>query len=153
VDQSTGVGGGEAAPGGLEDPQDVSPVSLRRPRGGGHPLPERLSFDEFHRDEDLSGVDAHVVNRHDVVVVQLRQRLGLALESRTGTVVMAVGSKQLQRDFPIELGIVCGEHDAHGAGTEPRKHHVASHELAADRDRGGRVSGVCREHRPLQVES
>jgi len=127
--------------------EDLAP----RPRPALQPRRQRVALDELHRDVDVLAVrprggDARtcagrrgspdVVDRDDVRVVELGDRLGLALQARARLfrVRAEVRAQHLERDLAIELGIVRREHVAHAAGAERRQHEVAA-DAIADRQR------------------
>ena len=78
--------------------------------------PQVLALDVLHRDEVAVGVLVHVVNLHDVVVVQGRDRAGfrqktLQLAARPGQ----VPADAFQRDDPAQAPVARLDDDAHAA--------------------------------------
>ena len=103
------------------------------------PVAQRAAGQVLHRQEDLALVDADVVDRDDVRVRQLRDRLGLAHQARLAARrdrPALVRAQQLERDLAIELRIVGGVDDAHRAGAEALEHEVAADGRAAGEDVG-----------------
>ena len=82
-------------------------------------LRERLSLEQFHRDEVPAFVLADRVDRADVRVIQRRGRARLALKplERDGIGARRVG-QELQRDAAAELRVFGFVDDAHTAGAE-----------------------------------
>jgi hypothetical protein len=116
----------------------------RAARRLGEPLAQRLALDEFHRQEDLLAVRAHVVHGDDVGVRQASERLGLAQEASAADRVAAEArSQELERELAIELGVVGGVHHPHAARAEPREDHVAPDDLAGIQP-GGAAVGLLR---------
>jgi hypothetical protein len=78
-----------------------------------------------------------------VGVAELGDGLGLADQARPGLAFAQAdaGAQELERDPPIELGIVGGEDHAHAAGADPAQDHVAADRVA---DRDGRLEGAAR---------
>ena len=87
---------------------------------------ERVALDELHRDEDALVQRARVVDGDDVGVRQARHRLGLAQQPRP-----ALGARprpparQLERDAPIQLGIIRRVDHAHAAAPDRAQHLIA----------------------------
>jgi hypothetical protein len=135
-------------PGVDEHRHDVAPRSLpaRQPVG------QRVALDELHRDVDVAvGGGADVVDRDDVGVAELRDRLRLAHQPRPGLALAEphAGAQQLERDPPIELRIVRREHHAHAAGADPPQDHVAADRVAHRHHRIDRAAAArCRAARP-----
>jgi hypothetical protein len=134
MDQAGGVGGRDAAGDVGEHAQSFGPArgTILRPRAEG------LAGDELHGDPDLLAVGADVVDGDDVGVRQLGQRLGLAQQAGPVSALTAAGREdQLEGDLAVELGVVGGVDDAHGAGAEAVEEDVAADRRAADELRGG----------------
>ncbi|MFO0631836.1 MAG: hypothetical protein U0168_03200 [Nannocystaceae bacterium] len=106
------------------------------------PRAQGAAVDEFHRQPHLLADHAGVVDRHDVGVVEPRQRPGLARESTARlTTTGDVRAQQLDRDLAIELGIV-GQHDlTHAAATQPLQQAIAP-QLHRPRARGAEQLGA-----------
>ena len=137
------VGGGEA-PGGLDhDLHDGLDGLTPAPLGGGvqavQPGAKALAFDQLHGHEDLIAAvqidHAHVVDLDDVLVLDLGDRPGLALQPRAGPVGAAprgfAGMQQLERDAAIELGVVGGKNGAHTPRAQRAEHLIATDDLGA----------------------
>ena len=99
-----------------EHRDDLAPRELLRVE----PVAQRPAREVLHREEDLALVDADVEDADDVRVRHLRHRLRLAHEAGATAVLVAAagGAQDLDRDLTVELGIVRGVDDAHGAGAE-----------------------------------
>ena len=68
---------------------------------------EGLPFDVLHDDEIDAVLLTHVIKRADVRVIELRDRLGLALETRLAFRTLSqVLRKHLDGDRPVETGVV-----------------------------------------------
>jgi hypothetical protein len=94
---------------------DLAPCSLALPQ----PSAQRGPFDELHRDEPRVPDAAHLVDRDDVGVRELRHRLRLALQAlradRARGPAPLRRPEQLERDVAIELWIGRPENDPHPA--------------------------------------
>ena len=144
VDEAGGVGRHEAAAGLHEHAQDLLPAA----RGLVEPAPHGAAGDEFHGDEDLTGVHADVVDGDDVGVGEAGEGLGLAQEEGlavAGAVAVDLAVHELDGDLAIELGVVGGVDDAHAAGAE-----LVDDEVAAD-PRGRGLAGAVRGERARRV--
>jgi hypothetical protein len=105
-------------------------VENLRPGSGRRRAPglERLALDELHGHPDAPSMGPDVVNRDDVGVLQLGQRLGLAQQSCPmlgGSLAFAGLEEQLEGDLAVELGIVCGVDHPHAPGAQATENHVA----------------------------
>ena len=79
-----------------------------------------LAFDQLHRDVQITVVFAGVVDRHDVVVTQLRRRLGLGFETlHEGRVLSLVTRQHLQRDDALELHVAGEINRTHASRADP----------------------------------
>ena len=76
----------------------------------GEPLP----FDVFHHDVGLAIVGAHLVNRADMWMIQLRCVLCFAPQPR----IRVPGDPDLQRDVAPELDVARDVHFSHPTGPD-----------------------------------
>ena len=82
-------------------------------------LRQRAAADELHRVVVVSADLAERVDRDDVRVVELRDRLGLALEPLDARRARAeLGRQDLERDLAAERVLDRAEHDAHAAAAD-----------------------------------
>ncbi len=91
------------------------------------PPPQRAAVDELHGNEDLVVDRSDFMDRKDVGMRQPRHRLGLAQESRTGVLrvaVRAIEPQQLERNLAIEDRIVRAIHNAHPTGAQIIDNHI-----------------------------
>ena len=106
MDQILFVGGRQAAASIREDLQNIGP----RARLGVHPVPDCVTLDELHGDEDLVLEGAHVVHHHHVRVRQFGDGLRLAHHAPSPFlgfgVIARLPAQQLDRDLTIQLWIV-----------------------------------------------
>ena len=111
------------------------------------PRSERGSFDELHGHEDRRSESAHVVDGNDVGMRQLRQRLRLAQQPLRRLLFLVAVQDQLEREEPIELGIVRAVDDGHTAATQLVEHDVATTDARTARERGERPRRLSRRRR------
>ncbi len=114
VDEAGFMGGLESASGLKEGLKDfLEGVGLL------HPLFERFSRDEFHRDKVLSAKAARVVDLDDVGVREASHGAGFSLDADFGfggvLVMMEVDAQELDGEFAVKFGIVGGVDGADGA--------------------------------------
>ena len=122
----------------LPVPQDL----LDRQRAAGHPLAERLPFDELHRDVGLAIGFAHVVDRADVGMVQFRGQPRLAHEPRPcGLVGQGFGGQHLQSHVTLKPRVARPVDFAHAARADGGVDFVRA-EASAGR-KGHQRSGDC----------
>ena len=97
-----------------------------RPRPLVLPRRERVALDPRHHDHDLLVVRDHVVNLDHVGVIEPGERARLDDQPlvRTG-VGLAPRMQHLERDLPVQLGIVRRIHDPHPAIGAVSEKHVA----------------------------
>jgi hypothetical protein len=75
-----------------------------------------LSFDEPHAEVMLALVLAHLEDRHDVRMVEVRRRLGLGVETLdVGLVGELAGQDHLEGHGAVEADLAGKEDDAHAA--------------------------------------
>jgi hypothetical protein len=123
MDEVRAVRGGEPAAG-LDEHREQLGDAAAAP-----PPRQRVAVDELHRDEQLVGGGADVVDRDDVGVREPGDRLGLAQHAGTALGAEAIAwlvEDDLDGDLAVELGIVGGVHDAHPARAEHVEHEVAA---------------------------
>jgi len=128
---------------GLDEARDdLAPivVGLVEPVVEGHPV------DVLHRDVQPSREHVDVVDRHDVGVVEPRQRLRLAKHAgATGEAALPLVVQDLQRNLAVELGIVGGVDGAHPADADDVEHDVTAdtcETVAGRRGKGATVPGI-----------
>jgi hypothetical protein len=89
---------------------------------------ERAALDQFHRDVRMAALVADVEHRHDVRVRQHAGALGLAQEP---DVVFRIAAQlrlqHLDRELPVDVGIVGAEDLGHGAFAESGTNLVATY--------------------------
>jgi hypothetical protein len=106
----------------LEGVRDLDPDVEERPdleRPLPDPLGERLPLEELHRDEVLPLVLLDRVDRADAGVVELRGRLGLALEAlERRRVLRQLDRQELERHAAAELRVLGLVDDTHAAAAE-----------------------------------
>ena len=110
VDDAGGVRRRQAAPGRDEDVQHLAPAARLR----AHPLIQRLTLDELHRDVDVIVDGAGVVDRDDVGVRD--ERDGARFPQQARAAVRRGGPRladDLQRDPPVEIRVIRRVHLAH----------------------------------------
>ena len=106
-----------------------------RQRPAGDAVGERLAFEQFH---DQVAV-ADVVERADVRMIELRDRLGLALEARPQLrVVRELRRQDLDGHAAVEASVVRAPDLAHAAGAERREDLVRPEALASGKRHGVR---------------
>ncbi|MFO0634679.1 MAG: hypothetical protein U0168_17690 [Nannocystaceae bacterium] len=140
VDQPRRVRGRETVGDRAQLRQHLGPVSRPQPQ----PLCQGLTPHQIHRDPHATVAAADVVDRDHVGVIEPRERLGLAHQSRALLRrAFGIGGRthHLDRNAAIELGVPRREHHAHAAGTHTREHDVAAQGLA------GRQRDLGRERR------
>ena len=141
VDQPRGVRGSQSVRRLCEDGEDLLP----RAWALGEPVLEGAAVDELHGDEHAPLERARVVNGDDVRMRQLGHGLGFAQQARLGALRMDAGAvaprmHELQRDLPIELGIVGGIDLTHAAAPHGREDRVTvAEESFPARGRGRRA--------------
>ena len=97
--------------------------------------PQRLAFDQLHRDEMLAVVLADVVDGADVGVIQRRGRARFAPQPfRSLRVRDEVWRQELEGDGATESGVSGAIDHAHAAGAQRRLDAIVPDRLA---DRGG----------------
>ena len=83
------------------------------------PFGQRLTFDQFHDQEVLAVRFLHAVERGDVWMVDRREHLRFALESRDA---IRIGSEGVEDDFDgdaaTELAVACAIDFAHATSAE-----------------------------------
>ena len=126
------------------------PPGLERPALADH-LPQAPALDQPHREVHHALGVADVVDRHDVVVLELRQRLGLVAESRLGPAVARDGRiappfrlDQLERDQPAGVALERPVDDPHAAGAKPLQNDVIAEGPADGPIHLRRVAGLTR---------
>jgi hypothetical protein len=135
VGEAGGVGCRESAAGLDEHVQDLAP-------GAGlvfEPGAEVDAVDEFHGEEQLAADLAGLVDLGDVGVREAGHGLGLAAHAEGAVgVVVEVGAEEFDRDLAVELTVVGGEDDAHGAGADLLEDDIAAEAIAVagDLERG-----------------
>jgi hypothetical protein len=103
MDQADGVGGGEAAAGGLHHLEDLAHRARLRPQ----PLAQRRAGDELHGEEDVVAEHTDVVDRDGVRMRQPRQRLGFAQEPLRGAIaILAIEAEDLNRNLAVQVRVV-----------------------------------------------
>jgi hypothetical protein len=130
-----------------EHVDDLAP----RPRIFLQPGREGVALHELHCDVNVTVVGGtDVVDRHDIGVRELRDRLRLPAEPRPRVLARhrEARAQQLECNLAVELWIVGGEHHAHAAGADRRQHEVAP-DAIADRQRLGRKLGGHRRRQRL----
>ena len=101
----------------------------------GEPLVETFARDQLHAEEMPPLVSPDLVNRHDVGMVELRDRLGLVLKAhKLGFRGENARLDHLERDRPVERDLVGFEDDAHSTSAQLAPDLVA----VAPRARAGR---------------
>jgi hypothetical protein len=117
MDDAGRVRGGQAGAGLLEHGEDLSPAA----RPGGEPLAERAPADQLHRDVHGVADGADLVDLDDVGMRDAGEGLGLAQQAGLagrGPLAAKSGQNDLDRQLALELLVVGGVDDAHGALTE-----------------------------------
>ena len=106
------------------------PTRVERPALADHPA-QAPPVDQPHREEERALDVADLVDRHDVIVLELRQRTRLVAESRVGLAVAGdgrvappVGLDQLERDEPACVALERPVDDPHAARPQPFQDHV-----------------------------
>ena len=104
---------------GLRNFLDVLDCLLRRQRPGADRVGERACADEFHREKGQALLLAHIIDGHDVRMLQLsnRQRFGAKSLPKFGTSELA-SREYLQSDFTIQAELTCEIDDAHSAAAD-----------------------------------
>src|SRR5262249_39387941 len=74
--------------------------------------------EQFHRDEERAALFADFIDLADVWMVDARRRTRLTPEAAPRRLVVVDGQHHLQRDGPLEPGVLCLVHDAHAAGAK-----------------------------------
>ncbi len=113
--------------------------ALERQRAAPDFLLERVAVEQFHHDEPLPGVFAHVVDRADVGVIERRGEARLTLESierlRVGG---ELGRQELERDLTPQSGVFRAVNHPHAPAAEAIENPV----MADD----GPYHGNARDH-------
>src|SRR5207245_11066627 len=103
----------------VADRAEVAPRGQRVERSAVKHVAQRPAADERHGQECAAVHDLEVVDREDVGVVELGQRLGLGLEAFDKTVVLEqLGRQRLQSDFATEWLLHGAIDDRHPAAAE-----------------------------------
>jgi hypothetical protein len=130
-----------AEPGGGEQENDPARFSWIPPnylvllRGRPVLLLERRALHQLHHDEGDALCFPGVVNRSDVGVVELGGRLGFAQKAGATFVVQGGLGEDLDRDVPLEHGVVTAIYDPHAAPADLGIKAVALAEEGANRCR------------------
>jgi hypothetical protein len=120
-------------------------VQRQRPPGPDQALLQRLAAEQRHRQERHPPVLIDLVHRDDVVVLDGRDRLGLAHEAPAGVLVRGqLRPDHLERDVPLEAQVLGQEDDAHAAGPQPLQDAVIPQPADLVRAQGRRQEGVRR---------
>ncbi len=99
-------------------PRDVQHL-VERQRALRDPSRQIVAVDELHHERAHAAAFFQSVNLGDMRMVQGRERLGLASETRQTIGIAREGfGKDLQRDVAIELRIARTKHLAHAAGAD-----------------------------------
>ena len=109
---------------------DIERPPVPGPPGGRQalrPLLEVLALDVLHGHERAPRHLADVVDAHDVRMVELGQRLGLAREAGPLRLVVVDDLlEQLEGDAPVELRVVGAKHGAHAPLAQLVDHHESA---------------------------
>ena len=109
-----------------------------------------LAFDEFHHEARAVPADLfESVDRGDVRMIQRRERLRFALETRQAIGIVGERVRQnLDRDLASQLRVARAIHLAHAAGTEYRDDLIRAEARAEGQGHGGAVEYTGWESRP-----
>jgi hypothetical protein len=97
VDDAKPVSCGETLSGLDVDRQYISPGT----RLGTFPGREGVALDPLHHEHDLIAVGDHVVDLHDVWMVELRERAGLREQAFVRAIVVLPRVQNLERDLAM----------------------------------------------------
>ena len=119
------------------------------------PMPQGVSIDEFHGQEDAFLEGAHVEHHHHVGVRQLGDRLGFAQQPRPTFGGINVGGRlrtqQFHRYLAAQIGIIGGVHLSHSALADQPQHQIPTDVRSPFQGELGDVWWVRPEHRSAGV--
>src|SRR5262245_17179700 len=94
---------------------------------GDHDLAEALPVHELHREKRSLGLEADVVNRHDVGMIQGRGRTGFLLEAGEALLLPCeLRGQNFERDLATEPGVSAPIDFPHASGAERRENLIGA---------------------------